>query len=143
MVQGIDAIMQTTMENLLQMIDISTVVGTPIDTGTGTTIIPVSRAGFGFVAGGGEYKLGKNGAQSVPASLPFAGGAGAGVGISPVGFLVVCGDSVRMVSAHMPDALDRLIEMIPDMAQNIKSALSTLCCKEDEKSAKDDEKYVL
>ena len=55
MAHPIENIMGTTMENLKEMIDVSTVVGAPVSAGEGVTVIPVSRVSVGFVAGGGEY----------------------------------------------------------------------------------------
>ena len=55
MAHPIENIMGTTMENLKEMIDVSTVVGAPVSAGEGVTVIPVSRVSFGFVAGGGVY----------------------------------------------------------------------------------------
>ena len=70
-------LMQTTLENIKDMVDVNTVIGEPIPTGSGATIIPVSKVTFGFVAGGGEYD--KN--QLPEEDKPFAGGNGAGVSV--------------------------------------------------------------
>ena len=66
------------------MIDVNVVVGDAVETGAGATIIPISRVSFGFVSGGGEYSC----PPQTP-RLPFAGGAGTGVSVNPMGFLVV------------------------------------------------------
>ena len=81
----IENLMTTTMENIRDMVDVNTVVGDAIATADGSTVIPISRVAFGFVAGGGEYKCAKQAAE-----LPsFAGGTGAGVSVQPMGFIVV------------------------------------------------------
>ena len=76
----IESLMSTSMESIREMVDVNTVVGDPVATQDGSTIIPISRVSFGFVAGGGEYSGGI--AQPQPESLPFAGGAGAGVSVT-------------------------------------------------------------
>ena len=83
----IENIMTTTMENIRDMVDVNTVVGEAIATSDGSTVIPVSRVAFGFVAGGGEYKCAKQAAEAPS----FAGGTGAGVSVQPVGFIVING----------------------------------------------------
>lgn len=121
---SIDSIMRTTMENLKEMVDVNTVVGTAVTAKDGTIIIPVSRVSFGFVAGGGEYTMdtGDKGAPKAEA-MPFAGGAGAGVSVSPIGFLVVSPGNVRMLSAHVPSYLDRMIECLPSFVCEVKKAI--------------------
>ena len=86
MAHPIGGLMQTTLENMKEMVDVNTVIGEPIETSGGATVIPVSKVSFGFVAGGGEYDL-----KTLPGTedMPFAGGSGAGVSVQPVGFLVV------------------------------------------------------
>ena len=101
MAHPIETIMRTTMENLKDMIDVDTVVGSPVSTGDGLTIVPVSRVSFGFVAGGGEYT----------------------VGGTPVG-----GGQVRLLPALNNTSIDRLIEMIPQILDDIKGMLP--CKKE-------------
>ena len=68
------------MESIREMVDVNTVVGDPVKTQDGSTIIPISRVSFGFVAGGGEYAGGL--VQPQADNLPFAGGAGAGVSVT-------------------------------------------------------------
>ena len=50
----IDTMMQTTMEQIRSMVDVNTVIGAPVTGAKGSTIIPISKVSFGFVAGGGE-----------------------------------------------------------------------------------------
>ena len=128
MAHPIETIMTTTMENLKDMIDVSTVVGSPVRVGEEITVIPVSRVSFGFVSGGGEY-----GQQNLPlpldntpSPLPFAGGTGAGISVNPVAFLLVSRDTVRLLPASSATPLDRLIDMIPDVLKTGE----TLCAPE-------------
>lgn len=125
MAHPIENIMGTTMENLKEMIDVSTVVGTPVSAGENVTVIPVSRVSFGFVAGGGEYNC-KPAPLPLDASqepLPFAGGTGSGVTVSPVAFLMVSGDQVRLLPAVNSTPIDRLVEMIPQIVKDVKDLL--------------------
>ena len=76
----IDNMMQTTMESIRGMVDVNTVVGAPVMDQKGTTIIPISKVSFGFVAGGGEYAVEDGKQKPVPTDIfPFAGGTGAGM----------------------------------------------------------------
>lgn len=120
-------VMRTTMENLKEMVDVNTVVGTPVQTGGGAMVVPVSKVSFGFVSGGGEYGAGKQPPQQLPAPLPFSGGAGAGVTVSPVGFLVVGPDGVRMVSAQVDTYLDRIIEGLPALIDQVRRCFDEPC----------------
>ena len=119
----IEGLMTTTLENIRDMIDMNTVVGEAIATADGSTVIPISRVSFGFVAGGGEYAI-KNqpaprDADGDPAQ-PFAGGTGAGVTVQPLGFLVTGPDSVRLMPAQCYQPIDRLIELIPQAIADLK-----------------------
>ncbi len=82
----IQNLMTETMEKIKSMVDVNTIIGTPIHTAGGTTIIPVSKVTFGFGAGGSDFQS-RSAKESAP--LCFGGGGGAGVTVSPVCFLVV------------------------------------------------------
>jgi len=119
----IENIMTTTMENIRDMVDVNTVIGDPIQTMDGSTVIPVSRVCFGFVAGGGEYNLSASPLQEKPDPLPFAGGTGAGVTVHPMGFLVCSESQVRLLPAQPYAPIDRVIELMPQAMCEIKNAL--------------------
>lgn len=104
------------MESIREMVDVNTVIGDPVKTQDGSTIIPISKVSFGFVAGGGEYACG---AQQSIANLPFAGGAGAGVSVHPMGFLICTSNGVRMLSADCASPVEKLVEMIPQALEMI------------------------
>lgn len=111
--------MGTSMESIREMVDVNTVVGDPVQTQDGSTIIPISRVSFGFVAGGGEYAGGY--VQPPSEGMPFAGGAGAGVSVHPVGFLVCSQNGVRLLSASCASPMERIVEMIPQALEAIRS----------------------
>ena len=114
----IEGLMTTTLESIRDMIDVNTVVGEPIATADGATVVPISRVSFGFVAGGGEMKPASTAAQ--PPEPPFAGGAGAGVTVQPLGFLVTGPDGVRLMPAQCYQPIDRIIELIPQVVAEMK-----------------------
>ncbi len=120
----IESLMSTTMENIRDMIDVNTVIGDAVQTPDGSTVIPISRVSFGFVAGGAEYGLNSRSArESKPEALPFGGGTGAGVSVSPMGFLVMNHDSVRIMPASCQTSVDRLIELVPQLVSDVKGML--------------------
>ena len=116
----IDSMMQKTMESIRSRVDVNTVVGAPVTGCAGTTIIPISKVSFGFVAGGGEYAASDGRVRVVPEeAMPFAGGTGAGVSVQPVGFLVVSGDGVKMLPAQTNGAVERMVELLPQLIDEL------------------------
>ena len=98
--------LQASMAKIKEMVDVNTVVGEPITTADGVTLVPVSRVSLGFGHGGSDLVKQRNG---------FAGGSGAGIRIEPIGFLIVKEGSVRMLNILPPanTTLDRVIDMVP------------------------------
>lgn len=121
--KGIHSLMQETMERIRSMVDVNTIVGDPITTPDGTTLIPVSKVTFGFGAGGSDFQS-RNAKDSTP--LCFGGGGGTGVSIVPVGFLVVRDGDAHMLPVNMPaeTSADRLIEMIPGAVSSVQNFVS-------------------
>ena len=110
----ISDIMETSMSRIRDLVDVNTVVGDPIQTPDGITIIPISRVSFGFGSGGSEYP--------VKDKSGVGGGGAAGVKIEPIGFLTVRDGNVRMMNITPPagTTVDRLVEMIPDVIDRIQ-----------------------
>lgn len=119
----IEGLMGTTMESIKDMVDVNTVVGDPVQAADGTTIIPVSRVAFGFVAGGGEYSVNDRKVAALTEDLPFAGGSGAGVSVNPMGFLVVGNGQVKMLPTNYATPVDRVMELLPQVMGEIKAVL--------------------
>lgn len=114
----IQGLMNVTMEKIHQMVDSNTIIGKPIITEDGTTILPVSKVSFGFASGGSDFAT-KN--QKPDADNSFGGGSGAGVNINPIAFLVVRGDTVKLLPvAPPPDgAVDRVVDMVPELVDKV------------------------
>ena len=111
---SLSEMMETSMDKIRQMVDANTIVGEPITTPDGVTLIPVSRLSYGFGCGGGDY--GKNKEHS-------GAGCGAGVRVEPMAFLVVKGGVTRMLPVGTPaiTTLDRVIEMVPELFDRVES----------------------
>ena len=118
MSQKLPNMLESTIQKIREMLDVNTVVGTPIETQNGVTIIPVSKISVGFGGGGSDF-ANKTGAE------PFGGGVGGGVKVSPVCFLVVKDGNVRMLSVPTPanSTTERIVEMIPDTLDKITAYL--------------------
>ncbi|MDP9728671.1 GerW family sporulation protein [Alicyclobacillus tolerans] len=119
----IQGLMQTAMANIREMVDVNTIIGDPVETPDGTVILPVSKVGFGFAAGGSEFSVDHDrGHVSDDDNLPFGGGSGGGVSITPIGFLIVHGNQVRLLSTDNENQLyDRLMDMAPIVMEKIQS----------------------
>ena len=124
-----------TMSKIREMIDVNTVVGAPITTPDAVTIIPVTKVSIGYGGGGSDFAT-----KNYPAGRDnaFGGGAGAGVTITPVAFLVIRGENVRMLPIAEPasTSVDRLIELLPDLLDKADDFLaSRKAAKQQEASA--------
>ena len=123
----IESLMSTTMSNLRDMVDVNTIVGDIIESSSGVAVIPVSKVSCGFVAGGGNTGGGRDrdraaaGRAGESCNMPFAGGSGAGININPVAFLVMCGESVRLIPITGATALDKAIEAVPVVAEQVQN----------------------
>ena len=123
----IQGLMNVTMDKIRQMADSNTIIGKPIKTDDGTTILPVSRISFGFASAGTDFD-GKNAANK---DL-FGGGSGAGVNIQPVAFLVVKDGCVRTIQlSDGSNTVDRALTMLPELVDKVTALLK----KEEKKAA--------
>lgn len=127
----IEGLMVTAMNSIQDMIDVNTIIGEPIETSNNVIIIPISKVGFGFAAGGSEFKgetideyMKKEKEEQVQYRLPFGGGAGAGVSISPIAFLVVQPNNVKLLPITHSSAIDRLLDYVPDLMEKMNSYLN-------------------
>lgn len=116
----IEGLMKTAMESIQEMVDVSTVVGDPVEAPDGTVVIPISRVALGFAAGGGEFEINKGENDS---AYPFGGGSGAGVSIQPVGFLVIAEGQVRLLPVDSEAVAGRLVDLAPQVLEKIDAYL--------------------
>ena len=119
MSQNLPNMLENTINKIREMVDANSVVGEPIVTADGVTIIPISKISIGLGGGGSDFVT-KNPNQK---ENPFGGGVGAGVKVVPVAFLIVKDGSVRMLPVATPanTTADRLVEMVPDTLDKIVS----------------------
>ena len=131
----ISGIIETSLEQIRNVVDANTIIGNPINTPSGTTVIPVSKVMVGFASGGVDY-IGKNAKKAAEATersgsltTNFGGGGGTGVTVQPVGFLVVSPEgNVQMLNVGQgagtaPDRVDQVagfIERSPELIAKFK-----------------------
>ena len=110
---NVQGLMGVSVDKIRELVDANTVIGAPISVGDGTTIIPVSKVSYGFASGGSDFPSKSN------AEL-FGGGAGAGIKITPVAFLVVKDGDVNLLPViSSPDTVDRLVSLVPETISKI------------------------
>lgn len=118
MSKNVSEILNASMTKIRDMVDANTVVGTPIQAGEGTTLIPISKITFGLASGGADL-------PSKEVTGTFGGGAGCGVKIIPVAMLVIQGERVRMLPIDEPasSAAERIIEQIPTLIDKLNELI--------------------
>lgn len=115
---AINGFVGISMEKIRTMVDANTMMGDPIVCGDGTTVIPVSKVSVGFGSGGSDL-------PTRTSKEYFGGGAGGGISIKPVGFLVVKDGDVKLVQMTMEaDKFNVLLDMVPGLIEKVTSAIS-------------------
>ena len=118
MSQNLPNMLDKTIEKIREMVDVNSVIGEPIVASEGITIIPISKVSVGFGCGGSDF----------PSASPkemFGGGTGGGVTIQPVAFLILKGDSVRMIQiADKNSVAERVANMVPDAIDTFSSLIN-------------------
>ena len=113
------SMMVESMEKVKEMVDANNIVGEPITTPDGVTLIPITKVSVGYGGGGSDFAT-----KNYPANRDnaFGGGAGAGVTITPMAFVVIRGESVRMLPVSEPasTSVDRIVELVPDILDRIE-----------------------
>jgi sporulation protein YtfJ len=127
--KSITELMGATMAGLRDMVNVNTIVGEPITTADGATIIPVTRLSMGFGAGGSEF-----GDKSANAEGNMGGGGAGGVKVTPVAFLVIADQSVRLlpVTGQSETTLDKLVDLVPKLVKQAEGFLEKRKKKEEE-----------
>ena len=115
--QTLPNMLENTIAKIREMVDVNSVIGDPITTADGITIIPVSKVSVGFAGGGSDYVSKNQNKQE----NPFAGGAGGGVKVTPVAFLVIKDGNVRMMPVYNElSSFDKAVAMAPDVLERAK-----------------------
>lgn len=118
MANNIDGLMDTTLSKIKEMVDVNTIIGEQIVTPDGTIIIPVSKVSYGFAAGGSDLPTKRENKDC------FGGGSGAGITVTPVGFLTITKDGVKMLPIeNYNDATDRVVGMVPEVIDKINGII--------------------
>ena len=111
-------LMGVSIDKIREMVDVSTVIGEPMTLPDGTVLIPVSKVSYGFASGGSD--LPTKGTQEL-----FGGGGGAGINITPIGFIVSSNGNVRVLPmVSSPDTMNQVVNMVPDMVHKIGDMVS-------------------
>ena len=123
MSQKLPNMLENTIAKLREMVDVNSVIGDPITTPDGVTIIPVSKVSVGFGGGGSDFTTKNAGGGE----NPFGGGVGAGVKVIPIAFLIVKDGSVRMlpVSAPANTTADRVVDLVPEFLDKVSSFIDS------------------
>ena len=110
-------VMDATVSRIRELADANTVIGKPIQTPDGITVIPISRVTLGFGAGGTSGVKG----------VAFTGGNGGGVKVEPIGFLIIKDGNCRMLSVAPPPltTMDRIVEMVPDVLDRVDGIVNS------------------
>ena len=126
----IEGLMLTAMNSIKDMIDVNTIIGEPIQASNEIVVIPISKVSFGFAAGGSEFKgetineySKQDKDEQIQYKLPFGGGTGAGVSLSPVAFLVIQGDMVKLLPINHSTSIDKLLDYIPDLFEKVNNMM--------------------
>ena len=119
--QKLPNMLEGTIQKIREMVDVNSVIGQPITTPDGVTIIPVSKVSVGFGGGGSDFASSKGGEN------PFGGGVGGGVNVTPICFLIVKDGNVRMMPVAAPanTTADRIVEMVPDTLDKLTAYLDS------------------
>ena len=129
----IEGLMTTAMNSIQDMVDVNTIIGEPIETSNNIVIIPISKVSFGFASGGSEFKgetideykkVEKE--EQIQYRLPFGGGAGAGVTINPIAFLVIQEDNVKLMPVNHSSSMDKLLDYMPDLLEKTNNMMNKM-----------------
>lgn len=145
----IEGLMITAMNSIQDMIDVNTIIGEPIETSNNIVIIPISKVCFGFAAGGSEFKgetideyTKREKEEAIQYRLPFGGGSGAGVNISPVAFLIVQANNVKLLPVNHSSSIDKLLDYMPDLVDKANTLMNKVMQNKKEEKNKDRQEAI-
>lgn len=123
----VNELLGVSMEKVREMVDANTVIGEPIKTPDGTTVLPISRISYGFASGGSDLP-----SKSQPSSGLFAGGSGVGVTIVPLAFLAISNGNVRILQIEpYMSPVDRALEKMPEVVDKVTELVKKLLKKDE------------
>ena len=130
MSQNLPNMLENTISKIREMVDVNSVVGNPITTPDGVTILPISKVSIGLGGGGSDFESKNPNKQD----NPFGGGVGAGIKVTPIAFLIVKDGNVRMlpVAAPASTTADRIVELVPDTLDKIAAVVVSRSQKKEE-----------
>ncbi len=114
----IENLMTSAMGKLKNIIEVDTIVGNPIKIDGEKTLVPIAKVSMGFVAGGGEYAAEEKEIK-ITENFPFAGGSGAGVCVSPIGFICYSKNNIEYIKVDDKSAFEKIVSEIPDLLSNL------------------------
>lgn len=133
----IQGLMTTAMESLQSLVEVNTIVGDPVETKDGSVIIPVSKVGFGFAAGGSEFNSKETSSSDSEATLPFGGGSGGGVSITPIAFLIMREDHIKMIHMDQQAHLyEKLLDYTPQVIEKVEQMIKEMGTKKNNGNSK-------
>ncbi len=114
----INRVVETTLKNLSSIVDVNTVIGTPVNDNQGNTIIPVAKVTMGILTAGGEY--GKLNFFKKGEDLPFSAGNGSVISLKPCGFLIKnsTSEEYKFISVGN-SAYDSILEKVTDFLTDL------------------------
>lgn len=115
--KNLPEMLEGAVSKMREMVDVNSVIGDPITTVDGVTIIPISKVSVGFAGGGSDY-VSKHANKH---DNPFGGGIGGGMNVTPIAFLIVKDGAVRMLPVAVPanTTAERVVELVPDMLDKL------------------------
>lgn len=132
----IEGLMNEAMGKLKHMIDANTVIGEPITTADGATVIPVSKVSFGFGAGGSEFTA-KSASENLERPM-FGGASFGGASVKPVSFLVIKDDCIRLIPVtESMSAAEKIVDMIPELLNKFNKFLDERKAKKAQETAEE------
>ena len=134
----IEGLMLTAMDSIRDMIDVNTIIGEPMQIQEGINIIPISKVYFGFAAGGSEFKgesiedyKKKEDEENISYRNPCGGGSGAGVSIKPVAFIIVQGQTVKLLPVEHNCTIDRILDYMPELCEKTEKIIEKMMSKKE------------
>ena len=122
----VESVLNGALSGLKNLVDVDTVIGDPVKVSEELTLIPISKVSCGFVSGGSGF-------GSQPQKEHFGGGAGGAVKVTPVCFLVIRGDNIRMLPvAESSSSVDHIVDAVPELLEKISGFIKS---KKEEKKA--------